>query len=1046
AEAAAAAADSAAQHAGEAASAAATAPAAATEAAAAADTAANAATQAHKVADIARDSDAERVAAQQAAEVAAAETAARIEAQKDRTAAWEAGQASKLAADTEKLLGEATAAGVNQKTAVAKGRQVAVRLLTAGGPWTQAVAETALQGTDADVLTFLGSGLAQGRERDDRVSAMTVAQQSTKLEQRLAAETASVGTVAQLRDFLATGAYPGKDDDDRVQLSQIMAAGGPAVKDAAGKALDGGIAAVRAFLAAGQYKAREDDNRILVSQALASGGPEVKAAAQAVLSGPASGLVPFLQTGLPKAQQRDAFTTAHVATVNSYLANIDGSVATARQYAAQAAQSYAIARGAANDAADYANQAKASADKAADWARQAAESARQAKASADQAAAYAKQAQAAAASASAAARSADVSASAAAGSAAQAHQYAADAKTSADAAQASAIAAGKSAAEAAQAAADAQAEVFKKQQAATAEDKLQSETATVDDDGRVSFVEVQPKPGLAQEILKQDVSKCMTDDPGTEWGWLSSSKTWHKNAAGVEVCDVPVTVKVKGEIDYIMRTCPEPNLSVAACQGKYSVWDTSVLTTKPVDTQYETTLELTYEDYAKHYKLYCGEGACATGDSSRLLFHLLTDDFVKCFNHPGLNAPCAWAVTTVVPFGTLAKGAKAVVAFKMAVETGAAISDTLLALKTAGDVTNAVTLARLDALAGSIAKFRATLKSGAGTDEALAAIRNDASVDRAIVDRLENEAEVAANIRESCPINSFPSGTEVLLADGSHKPISEIRRGDQVLATDPATGGVRAEPVTAAFNHTTQRLVDVVLAGDGTLSTTAGHRLYVDGTGWTVASDLRIGDRLRTADGSLQTISGLHDRTDIAPQPVYDLTVDGLHTFYVRTTGGRSTDLLVHNCLNIVADEGDEAHTLEQHVNPTPEQAQAKADGEVNGKATMWNDQATAERSVSDAFQEWIKDPENAQRLTDWKTKQAQRIGKKIGFDPRKDLLPIRWELRGRGPLGKVYTKGNPADGSVSLDTGSWVEIRLKYIGKTKGHPEKWVVYTSYPV
>jgi hypothetical protein len=58
---------------------------------------------------------------------------------------------------------------------------------------------------------------------------------------------------------------------------------------------------------------------------------------------------------------------------------------------------------------------------------------------------------------------------------------------------------------------------------------------------------------------------------------------------------------------------------------------------------------------------------------------------------------------------------------------------------------------------------------------------------------------------------------------------------------------------------------------------------------------------------------------------VYDLTVDGLHTFYVRAEGPHAEDLLVHNCKNL----GDEllfpdtqADTLSKHVNPTRAQAE----------------------------------------------------------------------------------------------------------------------------
>nr|WP_308340505.1 MULTISPECIES: Hint domain-containing homing endonuclease [unclassified Streptomyces] len=50
----------------------------------------------------------------------------------------------------------------------------------------------------------------------------------------------------------------------------------------------------------------------------------------------------------------------------------------------------------------------------------------------------------------------------------------------------------------------------------------------------------------------------------------------------------------------------------------------------------------------------------------------------------------------------------------------------------------------------------------------------------------------------SCPINnSFTPGTKVLMADGSTKPIEDVKVGDKVKATDPKTGETRIETVTA---------------------------------------------------------------------------------------------------------------------------------------------------------------------------------------------------------------------------------------------------------
>ncbi|MFD8082878.1 polymorphic toxin-type HINT domain-containing protein, partial [Kitasatospora sp. NPDC059722] len=906
AEAAATAAEQARQHASDASNWANVAKAAATAADADATSADNSAKQAHKVTDIARASDQERLDEQQAVEMAAADEASREADLKARTAAWESGKVTQFAADTDQLIKDATASGVDAKTAVLKGRQAALRLLDAGGPWTKAAAQTALEGDDSAVQAFLSSTLSVARDRDDRTSVMAIAQAPGKLEKRLAAETASVGTADQVRAFLATGQYPGKDDDDRVALSQIMANGGPGVKAEAGKALDGTIDDVRAFLTVGQFKARDDDNRVLVTQALASGGPEVKAAAQAVLSGPADRLVPFLQTGILKAQQRDAVTAAHVATIAAYLATIDGSVAQARQYAAQAGQSYATASNLADQAAGYANQASQSAQAAQGFANQAAQSAQAAQASAQQAAQYAQQAQASAASANAAARSAGVSAAAATGYAAQAQQYAATAKAASDQAQASAAAAQQSAAEAAKAAADAQAAVFQKQQAEAANAQVPAGTAGTDGSGvsgdRAYYIEVVPHDDVKQEIVKDDMSKCITDDPGTIGGWLfGDSKTWHNNAAGQQVCTVPVKVKVTGTVDYVMRTCPEAGLSLDACKGKYSVWDTVVLNTTTLDgkTAYDSTIELSYSEYAQHYKVYCGpEGGCATGDSSRLLLHLLTDDFVKCFNNPGLNASCAWAAATFAPVGKLAEAGKGIIAFRFALETGVGIEDAKLALQATLNGYSQATINSLTSVADAVTKFRGTLKDGVGTEAALAALRNNPNADRALIQRLELEAKLGDAARTACRVNSFPAGTMVVMGDGGTRPIETLRTGDTVLAADPVAGTSGPRTVTATirtpddreFTELTVRHTD---GSSGAVTATDHHPFWVESTRtWTDAAAVHPGDTLRTDTGAAVQVSSVRHWTGL--EPAYNLTVKDLHTYFVLAG---NAPVLVHNTL-----------------------------------------------------------------------------------------------------------------------------------------------------
>jgi hypothetical protein len=157
--------------------------------------------------------------------------------------------------------------------------------------------------------------------------------------------------------------------------------------------------------------------------------------------------------------------------------------------------------------------------------------------------------------------------------------------------------------------------------------------------------------------------------------------------------------------------------------------------------------------------------------------------------------------------------------------------------------------------------------------------------------------------------SSFLPGTPVLLSDGMTKPIQDVRVGERVLATDPATGVTRAEPVTALITSTgRKRLVDVT-AGGGTLTATANHPFWAPQTGaWVPAGNLRSGQWLRTSSGTWTQATGVRTRT--APAAVHNLTVAELHTYYVVAGG---TPLLVHNASCSIDDLTDVAFGLKNY-------------------------------------------------------------------------------------------------------------------------------------
>ncbi|MGW0831987.1 RHS repeat-associated core domain-containing protein [Streptomyces prunicolor] len=157
----------------------------------------------------------------------------------------------------------------------------------------------------------------------------------------------------------------------------------------------------------------------------------------------------------------------------------------------------------------------------------------------------------------------------------------------------------------------------------------------------------------------------------------------------------------------------------------------------------------------------------------------------------------------------------------------------------------------------------------------------------------------------SCATHSFVPSTEVRLADGSSKPISKVKAGDTVLATDPQTGVTAPETVQNVIvtktdrDFTTLTLDTAPVRGppqhktDVQTLTTTWHHPFWDATHhrWTDARHLTAGTKLRQPDGTTVVIRGV--RNFHRHSTTYDLTVGTLHTYYVLAG---STPLLVHNC------------------------------------------------------------------------------------------------------------------------------------------------------
>src|SRR5205085_8011420 len=130
----------------------------------------------------------------------------------------------------------------------------------------------------------------------------------------------------------------------------------------------------------------------------------------------------------------------------------------------------------------------------------------------------------------------------------------------------------------------------------------------------------------------------------------------------------------------------------------------------------------------------------------------------------------------------------------------------------------------------------------------------------------------------------FAAGTRVLTLDGP-RAIESIRVGDRVLSQDTTTGLLTFQPVVAVHRNDPQPTLRVTL-DDETIVATGIHRFWKAGKGWTMARDLKAGDRLRVIGGTIEVRAIEADAT----QPVYNLDVAENRDFFAGTK-----DLLVHD-------------------------------------------------------------------------------------------------------------------------------------------------------
>ncbi len=135
--------------------------------------------------------------------------------------------------------------------------------------------------------------------------------------------------------------------------------------------------------------------------------------------------------------------------------------------------------------------------------------------------------------------------------------------------------------------------------------------------------------------------------------------------------------------------------------------------------------------------------------------------------------------------------------------------------------------------------------------------------------------------------NCFPAGTKITLADGTQKNIEDLTTNDKLLTWNELTGD-KSEGTIGSIQKKIEHLLIQIKGEDGTqIKSTALHRFYLKGKGWTPAQDIIVGDVLVNQTGSEILVS--EKESILGEVEVYHiLNVRDNHTYYAE-------NLLVHN-------------------------------------------------------------------------------------------------------------------------------------------------------
>ena len=124
-----------------------------------------------------------------------------------------------------------------------------------------------------------------------------------------------------------------------------------------------------------------------------------------------------------------------------------------------------------------------------------------------------------------------------------------------------------------------------------------------------------------------------------------------------------------------------------------------------------------------------------------------------------------------------------------------------------------------------------------------------------------------------CGVNSF-SADMLVATDSGEKAISDLKIGDHVLAYNESQGTTGYYIVTVVLINLDPATENFTIDGE-TVHTSPHHPFFTEDKGWVDAGNLKLGEKVRKADGSDGAVQALVIVDQ--PQKMYNLTVDVRH-------------------------------------------------------------------------------------------------------------------------------------------------------------------------